>query len=262
MTDETELATIEVGDGPAVLWVHGYTMSAAIWAPLWERLPGFRHIGVDLPGHGRSPAMAVGTTRASMAGQLNAVARAHGAERLVALSMSTLVAFEALIAGDHPFTKVVVAAPTLAGMETADGAAERYRQLFIMRRAGAPRELMNDVWMASPPDIFTGLRRHPSAFQGVADVVAGHSWKELETGAMALVGEGVQEPSSIAPVEGQLLVVVGDDDMPAFRKVARQVHASVPGSRLVELAGAGHLPLLEVPDEVAPVLADHLAAGT
>ena len=38
--------------GPAVVWIHGYTMDSSTWEELWALLPGWFHIGVDLLGHG------------------------------------------------------------------------------------------------------------------------------------------------------------------------------------------------------------------
>jgi pimeloyl-ACP methyl ester carboxylesterase len=42
------------GRGPAVVLLHGVSESAAIWAPLFPELRGFRLLAVDLPGHGLS----------------------------------------------------------------------------------------------------------------------------------------------------------------------------------------------------------------
>ena len=42
------------GRGPAVVLLHGASESAAIWAPLFPELRGFRLLAVDLPGHGLS----------------------------------------------------------------------------------------------------------------------------------------------------------------------------------------------------------------
>src|SRR5262249_1713036 len=39
---------------PPVLLMHGVTLSAAAWAPLFPELQGFRLLAVDLPGHGLS----------------------------------------------------------------------------------------------------------------------------------------------------------------------------------------------------------------
>ena len=42
------------GNGPPVVLLHGVSLSAAAWAPLFTALPGFRLLAVDLPGHGLS----------------------------------------------------------------------------------------------------------------------------------------------------------------------------------------------------------------
>jgi pimeloyl-[acyl-carrier protein] methyl ester esterase len=48
-----------VGDGPAVVLLHGWAMHSGLWAPLVERLADrYRLHLVDLPGHGRSPPIA------------------------------------------------------------------------------------------------------------------------------------------------------------------------------------------------------------
>jgi pimeloyl-ACP methyl ester carboxylesterase len=42
------------GSGPPVVLLHGVSLSAAVWAPLFAALPGRRMLAVDLPGHGLS----------------------------------------------------------------------------------------------------------------------------------------------------------------------------------------------------------------
>jgi pimeloyl-ACP methyl ester carboxylesterase len=42
------------GSGPPLLLLHGVSLSAAVWAPLFSALPGWRLLAVDLPGHGLS----------------------------------------------------------------------------------------------------------------------------------------------------------------------------------------------------------------
>src|ERR1700744_930936 len=42
------------GSGPPLLLLHGVSLSAAAWAPLFAELHGFRLLAVDLPGHGLS----------------------------------------------------------------------------------------------------------------------------------------------------------------------------------------------------------------
>jgi pimeloyl-ACP methyl ester carboxylesterase len=42
------------GSGPPLVLLHGVSLSAAAWAPLFSALPGYRLLAVDLPGHGLS----------------------------------------------------------------------------------------------------------------------------------------------------------------------------------------------------------------
>jgi pimeloyl-ACP methyl ester carboxylesterase len=42
------------GSGPPLVLLHGVSYSAAVWAPLFDALSGWRLLAVDLPGHGLS----------------------------------------------------------------------------------------------------------------------------------------------------------------------------------------------------------------
>jgi pimeloyl-ACP methyl ester carboxylesterase len=45
---------LAAGSGSPVVLLHGVSLSAAAWAPLFTALPGHRLLAVDLPGHGLS----------------------------------------------------------------------------------------------------------------------------------------------------------------------------------------------------------------
>ena len=55
-------------------------------------------------------------------------------------------------------------------------------------------------------------------------------------------------------------VVVGDQDVATPPEMAREVQAAIPGSRYLEIAGAGHLPTLEKPEASTAAILDHFAA--
>jgi pimeloyl-ACP methyl ester carboxylesterase len=48
------LRILASGTGPPVILLHGVSLSAAAWAPLFTALPGRRLLAIDLPGHGLS----------------------------------------------------------------------------------------------------------------------------------------------------------------------------------------------------------------
>jgi len=55
-----ELRAIELGKGEPVVFLHGFSLCTAHWAPLMSRLPSLHRIAIDMPGHGGSGAFDFG----------------------------------------------------------------------------------------------------------------------------------------------------------------------------------------------------------
>ena len=53
-TTGARVRLLATGSGPPVVLLHGVSLSAAAWAPLFTALSGYRLLAVDLPGHGLS----------------------------------------------------------------------------------------------------------------------------------------------------------------------------------------------------------------
>ena len=80
---EWTLAAREWGDGDRVaVLIHGMAGDGGDWAPVAPLIAarGYRVVAVDLPGHGRSPAMS-GATFERLAGSVAEAAGAEPAER-------------------------------------------------------------------------------------------------------------------------------------------------------------------------------------
>ncbi|NUO97740.1 MAG: alpha/beta hydrolase [Nonomuraea sp.] len=246
------------GEGRAVLWIHGYTMDASVWEPLWGLLPGWRHVGVDLPGHGRSGPLRPGTSLPELAAELAALARAESARLVVAESIGSMIALQLAIDHAADVQGLIVGSPTIAGAPAEPGTAERYRALAGLARMGAEGEQLADLWMSSPPDIFRGTEEHPALRAGLRAIVARHSWRELRDGAMHGLSRHVHTAGDLRGIRARTLVVVGERDMPTFRASAGLLREYVPGCRTVTVPGAGHLCMIERPATVAPVIAEHL----
>lgn len=246
------------GDGPAVLWLHGYTMDSTCWQALWDLLPGFRHVGVDLPGHGRSGPMCPEWTLADLAGQLTAVLRDERAHRVVALSFGSCVALQLAIDEPSLVRTLVLGAATIAGGPEQPGTAQRYKELMLLRRLGAGPEAITERWMQSPPDIFRGTEQHPVLRARLRETIGRHRWAELDSGAMRSISAAVHTDDQLRRIAARTLVVTGTEDMPAFLGNADRLHRTVSTVDLVNLPGAGHLCLIERPEQIARTLADHL----
>jgi pimeloyl-ACP methyl ester carboxylesterase len=254
------------GNGPAVLWIHGYTMDSTLWRPVWDLLPGFRHIGVDLPGHGQSGPLPAGETLPGLAARIAELAKAQRASRVVALSFGSCVALE--LAACHPgvigrlaVAAPTIAGPTIAGPAAAAGAARREVQLQMLYRMAGPGPHLTRLWMTSPPDIFRGSEHHPELRSRLRQVIDRHRWAELGTGAMRGLTAHVHTDEALRRIGAATLVMVGDQDMPAFTANADRLAAAVPACSVLTVPQAGHLCLLERPDQVAGPLRAHLAAG-
>jgi 3-oxoadipate enol-lactonase len=252
------------GTGPPVLWLHGYTMDSSVWRPLWDLLPGWRHVGVDLPGHGSSAPLRAGCTLPELAGEIAAVARTVGAKRVVALSFGTSVALQLAIDEPGLVRRLVLGAPTIAGAPPEPGTGDRYRELAVLYRLIGPGEQMAEAWMRSPPDIFRGTERHPQLRARLRKVITRHGWDELATGAMYSLSRHCQPEDALRRIRAATLVISGDEDMPSFIRNAELLGRVVGGCRVLSLAQAGHLSLIERPEAAADAIAAHLrdaAAG-
>jgi pimeloyl-ACP methyl ester carboxylesterase len=243
------------GSDPAgVLWLHGYTMTSAVWGPLWEQLPGRRHVAVDLPSHGHSREIRAGETLADLADLVADRARRYGLAHLVALSFGTVLAVE--VAARHPdvFASWTLAAPALAGMPHGHAVEHRYVELADLYRSRGAGRHMTTLWMSSPPAIFAGVNAREEVRSRVAEIVDGHSWAELASGTVRDLVARTQSAEDLAGVADRLTVVVGDADLIEHRACARTIVTHHPSARLEVVTGCGHLPLLEEPATVAPLL--------
>ena len=245
------------GAGQPVLWLHGYTMDSRIWDELWDELGDWHHIGLDLPGHGASPALDTGDLSA-LGRRIARLARGVGARRVVALSFGTLAALQAAMEDPGAFDDVVLAAPALAGGPEDAAARIRYQQLAALYGSYGRGAHMTSLWLRSPPHIFSGLRDHPERFERVSAVIADHDWTELGDPRTQGLARHPHRPPDLERITARVLVLRGERDLPAFVTCAAAIRDAVPGAREVVMPGLGHLPLLEDPvaaaEELRPVL--------
>jgi pimeloyl-ACP methyl ester carboxylesterase len=255
------MSVIEVGDGPGVLWLHGYTMCSDVWQPVWEKLPGWRHIGLDLPWHGASRGLRDGETLAMLADSVLAYVASASVAHVVALSFGTILAIE--MAARHPDAcdSWTLAAPSLAGMPHEPAVTRRYLDLYIMYRTDGAGPHMTQLWMASPPAIFAAINDRPDARERMRHVIDKHQWHELASDGMRQLVTRRQVPGDLGAVRAPISVIVGDEDLLTHKACARSLASSNPNVSMVVMQGCGHLPLLEEPDSAASLIATHLTAS-
>lgn len=249
------------GDGPAVLWIHGYTLDSSIWTDLWARLPGWQHIGLDLPGHGASPWLTLSQDLPTLARRIAAIAARLGARRLVGMSFGGMIALEVAAQAPDMFAALVLASPGLGGGPQDPHAQTRNLELMRRFQAGATAEELADLWMAAPPDIFRGAARQPELWRRLRDVITCHEWQELRGPTMGLLTGCPQGQKHLQGIQAATLLLLGDEDMDAFKRSAELIRRAIPRCRRHYLEGLGHLCLLEGPERTAALIHAHLAGA-
>jgi len=249
------------GAGPTVLWFHGYTLDGTSWEQMWDLLPGWHHIALDLPGHGASHPIDERTDLHEIAQRVGGACVARRIRYLVGLSFGTLTATQVAIEFPGQFEAVVLAAPSLAGGPVPEEAAADYTELHrTYRRHGRGDEVL-DAWMASPP--WQGLDGVAGLRERMVPIVARHPWGELEKEGLLFRAfhNPVQRPDDLRRIRARTLVILGELEMPAFRRCADRLVSEVPDCRRHELPGVHHLCLLEAPVACAREIERHFAVS-
>lgn len=235
----------EAGSGDAVLFVHGFPFSSALWEAQLAAVPaGWRFLAPDLPGFGESAPLDSALTMEILARELEVFLDELGVQRAVVcgLSMGGYVAL-ALWRVHRERVRALVLADTRAGADTPEARHARYEDAALARSMGAaaigermlPR-LLSPGTHQDHPDVVQRLRAitATASVEGVAGALEGMAERPDSTG---LLGE----------IDAPTLVIAGEHDVIAPMAEAETLAAGIPGARLVTIPGAGHVTCMEAP---------------
>jgi len=235
---------------PTVVLLHGAGFDHTAWAlhSRWFAHHGYSVLAPDLPGHGRSSGAPLATI-AEMADWTAALLDAAGATeaRLVGHSMGSLIALET--AARHP-TKVsalyliATAATMIVGpglLKAAEGNDHSAIAMVSIWGLGASGELGGSLapglWMHSGAQRVLEQNRPGVLF---SDLSACNSYQDALTAA--------------AQVSVPVTVILGERDMMTPLKSGKALAAALPNARTIVLPGAGHMMMVERPDELLAAL--------
>lgn len=247
---------VRPGDGAPVVMVHGFGGDKETWLLMAPWLRGRPMLLLDLPGHGASTV--VPRARATPAAMGRAIVAALDAREiprahLCGNSMGGGIAL--WIARHHParvasLTLVASVAPELAESELTRALA-RGENLLIPGTEDADRFIK--LVTEKPPRVPRAVKRYVAARRAAARPVL----EEMFRGWVeAAPDDGL--PRDLDAIAHPTLIVHGANDRIIHVDTARKVATQIPHSRLRVLDGVGHVPQLEVPRQVARLIAAHL----
>jgi pimeloyl-ACP methyl ester carboxylesterase len=271
----------EVGEGPAVVFIHGASVAGTSWCHLAARLEGVRCILVDRPGCGLSDPVAGGPLR-------NLASVEAYADRLLPDLLDAL-----------ELDRAMVGATSYGGLFAFRGAAaapERVEKLIEFSwLMGAPSESVPlSARMGSLPGMQSLITRIPMTRGMVKEAFRQFGLRRaIDTGAFdddmidwahallrntdTMANDIRSLPKVVTPVKGHnrkllltddllsrltmpVLFLWGENDPHGGEAVARAFAPRLPNAELVIVPGAEHAPWIEDPETCTAHTQSFLAA--
>lgn len=241
-----ELAYVRRGHGQPLVLLHGYPLDHHIWdeiAPLLE--DKFDLLLPDLRGFGDSTSVDTPPTMDTYASDIAALLDSLGIEKtaLAGHSMGGYVALAfARLFPDRLTGLGLIASQTLE--DSPDRKEGRYKSAAEAAEKGTAGivEAMTPKFTSSP------------TLQAFARQIMERQTPQACIGALKAMAERPDSTSLLASLTCPLVIIHGDADVLIPIERAREAKAAAPHALLVELAGVGHLPMLEAKEETARAL--------
>lgn len=240
---ETALGAIgfdETGSGgpEPIVFLHGVGSDRSVWRPQLSHFGQSRRaLALDYPGYGESAAIA-GATRDTFAAAILAALDGLGIERahVCGLSLGGVVAIAMHHAAPDRCASLILADSFAVHPE---GSAIHQRSLAASRELGMRglAEARSDSLLA------------PGATREVRSEVV-ETMSRIDPEAYATGAEAVwlaDQRERAREIRCPTLILCGSDDRITPPALSEELKALIPGSALVEIAGAGHLSNLEQP---------------
>lgn len=256
------------GNGPLVVCIHSSTGSHGQWRTLTESLSGrCQMLGVDLHGHGRSPAWPA-FTPASLQVDAQAVARiAHAAQRsaphegvhLVGHSYGAAVALQLALSQPRWVRSLTLYEPVAFGMmrrASPDDAA----LAEVEEVAASVAALVRQDELLEAARVFASYWSGESAWVGMNQVQRSTMATRMATVPLhfkALFAATWDAPL-LAALRMPVLLMKGAQTRASAARVAELLQAALPRAKTLTLSAAGHMGPLTHSSAVVGEMQAHL----
>ena len=232
-------------DAPLIVLIPGGGMSGWSWLPQVQRLPGYRCIVPDLPGHGLSPAdgpISISTASDEVANLIRGVAP-MGRVHVVGLSLGGQVALELLSTCPELMDRVIV-----SGTNTSPSGSIKLMAPLLKLVILLYSPIQNTSFM-----VHANMRQLSVPDEYEAEFRADTRLMTPDFYTQVIVESMTYPLPSIADASG-LLVACGEMEPGLIRKSARMIRGEHPGVPCVVASGVGHNWGMEKPDLFAAMI--------
>lgn len=246
------------GDGPAVLFIHGFPLDRTIWKHQVSTLSGWRRIAPDLRGLGSSDVARTYSMAAYADDMVRLLDRLRIQKAVVAgLSMGGYVAFEMWRRYRDRISGLMLC-DTRADADTADGKRRREEMIRLVESKGSAAVADQ---MISRVLGRTTLQINAPLVQQVRDMMNKASPEGI-AGALRAMRDREDSTALLGTIDVPTLVVVGSEDELTPPAVAKAMTAAIPGATMTTIPTAGHITPLESATAVSRVFAEFLESVT
>jgi pimeloyl-ACP methyl ester carboxylesterase len=248
--DGGSIYTVTRGEGPAILFSHGVTITSRVWIKQFETLPalGVRVVAFDHRGHGDSLLGSSGHSVQNLATDMRTVIEGLDLRDVVLVGHSMGGVAVQAFALEHPDVikqrvRGLVLLSTLA--KTSVSASHQLR--YLAERVTGSFDLRKVMTRPNLGTVFArvGFGREPLASQVELNrqMLATCDSATAQEATAALLG--LDLTAELGRLDVPTLVIGGTSDVITPPAESRRLAEVIPGARLELLPGAGHMIMLE-----------------
>jgi 2-succinyl-6-hydroxy-2,4-cyclohexadiene-1-carboxylate synthase len=183
----------------------------------------------------------------------------YNARHLVGLSFGALIALQVAIELPDFLSTLTLGAPYLGGGPQETQVGVRFGELKKLFAETGNGPQMRKLWMTSPPNIFAWAAKRKPLWAKLCQIVDRHTWSELSGFSMEILANHIQREVELHQIKAASLVLLGENEMSAFKRCAELIRRSIPNCQRLYIADAGHLCMLEEPNTVHTIIRNHLS---
>jgi pimeloyl-ACP methyl ester carboxylesterase len=243
------------GDGPPMLFIHGFPLDRTMWRDLIAPLTGRRRVAPDLRGLGLSDVPESGYSMQEYADDMGALLDVLGLEQVAVcgLSMGGYVALE-MMRRHKDRVRALILMNTRAEPDDDEARAGRDEMIQLVQRQGPAAladlllpKLLAPTSLATTPDVVERVRTMITSSPATGVI-----------GALSAIKQRPDSRPDLGAITVPTLVVAGREDQLIPAESSRFMADRIPDAHLTMIAGAGHLSPMEQPTATSRVISEFL----